>query len=314
MYKIKQLPEDFYVEERLELKFNENGKYSYYLLSKKNYSTSDSISVIAKIFKVKPKLINCAGLKDKRAVTKQYISISGGPTKNLNLKDINLDFLGKGQDRINVGSLDGNYFNIVVRNITSPPKEVSYVPNYFDSQRFGYNQNNHEIGRHLIKRNFREAVSYFIEIPEVKTHIEKNPSDSIGALRKLPKRELQFYVSAYQSYLWNSCVKRYLESKPKKESKFPMFGFDLETKSNEKNEIINEILKEEGIRLRDFIVREFPEISCDSYDRKVFSEVVNLKIGELDEDELNSRMKKIKVEFYLNKGNYATNVIKYMFE
>ena len=313
MYKIKQIPEDFYVEEELKLNLKDSGKYSYYILSKKNYSTNDAISAIAKVFKVKSKLINSAGLKDKHAITKQYISVSGGQKKTLKLKDLTLDFVGRGVDRINVGSLEGNHFSIVVRNITSPPCEVYFVPNYFDSQRFGYNQDNHDIGRLLIKREFKKAVDYFQFNDEVKSHIEKNPSDFIGALRKLPKRGLQFYISAYQSYLWNRCIEKYLEYSPEKESKFPIIGFNLETENREKQEIIDIILKEEGLSLKDFIVREFPEISSDSYERKVFTQVFDLKISQLKDDELNPGMKKVRVQFYLNKGNYATNVIKYMF-
>ena len=332
MYKIKQIPEDFYVEEKMDLEFKDDGQYSYYLLEKRNYTTHDAILAIAKVLGLKSNFINSAGLKDKFAVTKQNVSVYRGPKKNLELKDIRLTFLGKGDSRLNVGSLNGNFFSIIVRNISAQPKRVNVVPNYFDSQRFGMNKDNHIIGKLLIKRKFREAIDYFSENSHVKEHIEKNPTDFIGALRRLPKRELQFYISAYQSYLWNQCIERFLflssaegDSKIKAqkyigvednsgfELKFPVIGFNLELQDNTKKQIVDEVLENESLSPRDFIVRQFPEISADSYERKIYAQIYDLDIGALEEDELNQGMKKVRVDFFLEKGNYATNVIKYMF-
>ncbi len=314
MYKIKQIPEDFYVEEVSVLKFDDSGDYSYYTLEKKNYTTSDAILSISGNLRIKPKFINSAGLKDKRAITRQNISIFKGPKKNLDLTDLNLEFLGSGKSRINVGSLEGNFFRIVVRNITATPNKLSVVPNYFDSQRFGINENNHLIGRALIKKDFKEALNYFCENYDVIKHLQKNPNDFIGALRRVPRRELQFYVSAYQSYLWNRCVKEYLKLNPSYGEKFSFIGFNMECVDGEKERIVNALLEEEGISLSDFVVRQFPELSADSHERNIFTRLNDLKIYTMDKDDLNPGMYKVTVEFFLKSGNYATNVIKYMFD
>ena len=118
MYRIKQLPEDFIVREKLNLKLDDSGEYSYFLLRKKDYSTFDAIDQIAKKLKINPKFINAAGLKDRSAFTEQFISISKGSKADVEInKDIFLKFAGSGSERLNIGALEGNGFEIVVRNL-----------------------------------------------------------------------------------------------------------------------------------------------------------------------------------------------------
>jgi tRNA(Glu) U13 pseudouridine synthase TruD len=62
--------------------------------------------------------------------------------------------------------------------------------------------------------------------------------------------------------------------------------------------------------LRDFILRDFPEISLEGDYRKVIIQLIDLEISDADEDELNIGKKKIIVEFFLEKGAYATMAIK----
>lgn len=307
--KLKQIPEDFIVREKLKLEIND-GNYSYYLLKKINYNTNDAIETIARKLRIKPKLINAAGLKDKRAITYQYISIFNGPARDFEFNDIYLEYKGRGKNRINVGSLDGNHFEIVVRDIKEAPRLVNYVPNYFDQQRFGHDNKNHLIGRLLVKKDFQGAIE-LLEEPAVNKHLQKKPNDFVGALRQIPKRKLQFFVSAYQSFLWNKAIEKYLESSPDKDDKFPVPGFNVEVEA-EKKEVLDKVLFREGIQPREFINRRYPELSCDGYERRVFTKIQDLKVGELEEDELNSA-NKISVSFFLEKGNYATNVISFIF-
>lgn len=80
---LKSKPEDFIVEEVNNIQFNENGKYSFYKLKKINIETYAAVQQVADCFKINPKYINFAGLKDKKAITTQYISISHGPKKDV---------------------------------------------------------------------------------------------------------------------------------------------------------------------------------------------------------------------------------------
>lgn len=312
-YKLKQIPEDFIVNEKLSLKFDDSGKYSYFIMKKRDYSTFDAIKTVAKHLNIKESMINAAGLKDRVAITTQHISINNGPKKNIDLKDINLEYLGQGKERLAVGGLDGNNFEIVIRNIESLPKEVKFVPNYFDSQRFGRDGDNHEIGRLIIKKDFEGAVDILVKknVRKVVEFIEKSKNNYVGALRCIPKKILQIYISAYQSYLWNKTVEGLIQDDEiDNSSELSLPGFNIDIDGLEESYL--PIFREEGIHLRDFIVRQIPEISTDGFPRKIYSEVIDLHIGELLNDDLNEGKKKVTVKFFLGVGNYATNAIRYM--
>ena len=81
MYKIKQIPEDFIVNEVIDIKLNPKGSYSYFILKKKDYATPAAIEKIARFLNIPVKKVGYAGAKDRRAVTTQLISIEGLPNK-----------------------------------------------------------------------------------------------------------------------------------------------------------------------------------------------------------------------------------------
>jgi tRNA(Glu) U13 pseudouridine synthase TruD len=76
---------------------------------------------------------------------------------------------------------------------------------------------------------------------------------------------------------------------------------------------LEKIMEKENINFQDFVIRAIPDLSSAGTERKLYVEIKDLKIGELENDELNIGMKKIKVSFSLGKGSYATEVIKAMF-
>jgi tRNA pseudouridine13 synthase len=299
MYVIKEIPEDFVVKEQMQLRMTE-GIYSYYLLRKRNLTTIDAIAKIAREFRISPKYINFAGTKDKVAITEQYISISKGPAKGLDLPSLKLTYLGKGNERINLGTHKANRFEIVVRNITEKPRPITKMRNLFDSQRFGKLDNNHKIGKLLVQKKFRNAVT-LIDDDRLKDYLADNPNDVVGALKTLPKKLLQLYIHAYQSHLWNKMAEK------SQENTLPLIGF-----ATKLTDEVQEILKSEGLTQRDFVCREIPEISTDGDMRQVQVNITDLKIGNLEDDDLHPGMKKVKIEFSLPKGSYATMAIRQM--
>ena len=72
-------------------------------------------------------------------------------------------------------------------------------------------------------------------------------------------------------------------------------------------------MKEEGIKYRDFIIKEIPELSSEGGIRKLFVRPLNFEAVEKGEDELNDGKYKIKLRFFLPKSSYATEVIRQMF-
>jgi len=323
MYVIKQKPEDFIVEEIPKINLKKQGEYSYFLLEKTNWNTIDIIKKISKITRINQKYFNYAGIKDKQATTKQIISIKGASEKleNLKIKNAKLTYLGKNKERIKLGQLLGNHFIITIRNIEKKEiKKLMHLENYYDSQRFG--GRNHILGKALIKKEFRKAVF------SLRLKFEKG--DYVGALRKIDKRILRLYINAYQSYLWNKATAEYIKQNSKKtkqiEEKFgtliftedkikniniPIIGYLTEI-NPEIKKIYNKILKQEKITTKDFIIKQMPELSSEGNQRKLFSKVENFKI-QYSKDKLHKNKQKAIVEFTLEKGAYATMLIKKLF-
>ncbi|MEM4267892.1 MAG: tRNA pseudouridine(13) synthase TruD [Candidatus Woesearchaeota archaeon] len=316
MYKIKTLPEDFVVTEVLSLRL-EKGPYSYYLLTKRCLNTLDAIRIVSEKIGVSEKLINFAGIKDKDAVTHQYISIKGGPKKDFHFGRIHLAYLGDGGERLSIGCLEGNHFDIKVRNIKTIPKKIKRFVNFFDEQRFGVQRRNPFIGRMLLKREFKAVISELAD-KGANEHISKNPNDFLGAIRKVQKWKLQLYLHSYQSFLWNLAAVEYLRNSRNKTKKnmynidivIPGFGMNLD---GEEGAAVAKVLSQQKITEAEFILRELPELLLEAGKRKLFAEVQNLSIGELEPDELHPGMKKIKLSFFLSRGSYATMAVKHMF-
>jgi tRNA pseudouridine13 synthase len=304
MYQIKQKPEDFIVIEETIIKPKKQGKYTYFILKKKNYTTEKAIQTIANYFNIPRKRFGYAGNKDKKAITEQYCSVLGN-IKDIKLKDIEIKVIGYGDKPISLGDLKENYFEIIVRNIDKRPKPKEKVPNYFDEQRFGKNKNNHLVGESIVKKYFKKAAEII--------NPEFEGPDYVGFLRRIPKKILMIYVHSYQSYIFNKIVEQYLQCKYKKNAKIPLVGFGTEIKDEQIKSITENIMKQEKITYKDFVIRQIPELSSEGNERDLFIKIKDLKIGNLEKDELNKGKKKVKVSFSLQKGAYATNVIKYLF-
>ncbi len=335
MYKLKQLPSDFMVTEVSSLEKQKQGKYLYFWLKKNGKNTIDVVQEIARQLRIKEKQIGFAGSKDKHAVTLQLISVIGVSRENMErikINDVSFEFYGYGNKPISLGDLEGNNFEIVIRNLESEKVEkISVVENYFDEQRFS--ERNVEIGRCLIKKDFAKAAK-LIDDPKVGPYLEKKPHDYVGAIKFLPVRLLRMYVNAYQSYLWNKTVALYLEKNGKvlkkvpysqgelvfvsdiedfKDLKIPLIGFGHETFPYlQVQNIIEEMMEMEQLSYADFIIKQIPELTLEGELRNVFVEVKDLKVGRKAKDELHPVKKKVKVSFTLSKGSYATMVIRRM--
>jgi len=305
MYIIKQIPEDFIVKERSTVKPQKNGRFTYFILEKKNLNTLDAIQLIARKLKIPLKKFSFAGNKDKIAITTQLCSVDGVGKRieAITSPNINLTYLGQGEKPVSLGDLEGNYFQITVRNITKKPKKINSFINYFGEQRFS--KNNEKIGKALVKKDFEKACLW-IDQKNVKEYLKEHPTNFIGALRQLHKKLLKLYIHSYQSYLWNKIVEELSKTKLPKE--FPLIGFDTEITPE-----IKIVLEREKITVRDFIIKQIPEISAEGNTRKTITKVKELHVWELENDNLNKNKKKCKIDFFLTKGCYATEFIRQLF-
>jgi len=332
-YLIKQQPSDFKVTEKALLSFEQSGSYACFLLEKDNMTTIFAIEKIASILGIKPKEIGFCGIKDKNAITKQHISISSkykNIIEKLEIQNIKLTFLGFLKDRLNIGSHNGNSFEIVIRNLEDENiNNVKIVPNYFGEQRFL--ENNIEIGKYLVKKDYKRACELLIQSKgDVREHIDLSSNDYIGAIKELNDKIISIYIHAYQSYMFNKLLSEYIKQTssdyfeinesfgnllfPKECSscnvnkELPMIGFD-----SEEIDIVRNILNTEDVVLRDFVNRQIHSLTVEGCPRFAFIEINDFKISDFEEDELNIGKKKVTICFGLPKGSYATIVIRAMF-
>lgn len=303
MYIIKQQPQDFQVKEIFAPELSEEGEYAYFVLKKTNYSTLDALQKIANVLKMSPKNFGYSGLKDKKAITEQICSAKNASKEQLErikLKDIETTFLGKADNPVSLGSHQGNSFKIIVRNITLIPKIKTKFTNFFGEQRLS--TKNALIGKLIVQQKFKEAVQN-LDDDCIKEYIKQHTTDFVGSLKQMPTKMLKLYVHAYQSSIWNKMANDDIEK-----DTLPIIGFGTNDTG-----IVQKILREENITVRDFIIKQIPEISSEGCERKVYAEAKKLRVGVLENDELNQGMKKVTIQFELAKGSYATEFVKQLF-
>ncbi len=330
MYTLKTKPEDFVVEEKIQLKLDDSGQYVYYWLRKKEYTTQRALDRIAGILQKRVRDIGFAGNKDKVAVTKQAISIKD-PERRLgennfdgfNSDELSLEYIGRGKNPISLGDLDGNRFEIILRDCDKEPKSISQMVNYFDEQRFS--KTNVQVGRAIVKKDMKQAA-LLIRFSDTENYLEENPTDFVGAMKKLPLKIRLLHVHSYQSWMWNECVSEYLQCKYKdvekvqysqgkfvfskttvNNEKVPIIGFGSDDASGEMGKIIREVMKKEGLTKQDFVIRAMPELSAEGGSRDIAVTVSKLVIEKTHE-------KTYKISFTIPKGSYATIAIKQMME
>jgi tRNA pseudouridine13 synthase len=145
--KLKQRPEDFRVEELSRLEPGPSGEFSLYRLEKSGIGTPEALRVVRREWRIEPSSVAFAGLKDRHGLTGQTVSIRRGPTRNFEGKGFRLNYLGRGDRAAGRGTLLGNRFRIVLRDLSADEalriaaRAAAAVrdgfPDYYDDQRFG---------------------------------------------------------------------------------------------------------------------------------------------------------------------------------
>lgn len=187
--------DDFTVTEIPLYAFSGDGEHLILTVRKKNISTWDMLAVLASALNIKQRDIGYAGLKDKNAMTVQHISVHRSCEARLeNFEHAHIKILNKTyhKNKIKLGHLKGNKFFVRLKKVLAIDRQKidaavqkiqeTGLPNFFGYQRFGANFDNHEKGLDLIARGARART-----------------------------REEKFYISAYQSALFNGWLSKRLE-------------------------------------------------------------------------------------------------------
>jgi tRNA pseudouridine13 synthase len=385
--KLKQLPKDFIVEEITNIRVTqEKDDQTIFLMEKTGIDTYNAIHSIAKKLHIPQSEIGYAGLKDKPALTRQYISIPEHyKVHSTKIDALNIQLVGYYRKKIKIGDLKGNKFTIIVHDVKNSElddvfeiaKTISRsgVPNYFDSQRFGSVIKNEFIAKYVVKNDYEQAVKLYLtacfeseprRIRDEKCKILGQWDDlcnvAIGnevfakiikeylktkswlaAYEKIPARLREMFVNAYQSYIWNECIKEVLKTcvNEKKlysmdyaagslifyetlsENEIPRIPPTFRTVSDKaifsdfEKQIIDFVLLGQGIKLADLDIESETGSFFKSNARPIIVIPENFFISNPSMDKLNniknSSKFEIKLSFSLPKGSYATIVTKHLF-
>ncbi len=325
-FKVKTINSDFLVTEvPLLPNFDPLAKkYTYVWLKKSNYTTFEAIEKVKDYFGLDFSDVAAEGLKDEDGITEQIISIKKKLSKKA-VADFNAAHagddtfiivdrvMGFGSEPVAAKSLFGNTFRIVVRNLTDDEanrivdftKKHKFFPfvNYYDNQRFGLPGGpyiTHFIGKAICEGDWDGAFEVLKKtgnkIPEGKT--------GKAAFEALNPGQVGFFVSAYNSYLWNIAVSKHIKDSFKsKEYDFPDLGelhLPIMTESTPSSSfMIN------GYRFnKEKFVTEEAKIFRDM----ILPTVVFVK--DIEDDEIFAGKKRVLLTYFIFTGCYATMVAK----
>jgi tRNA pseudouridine13 synthase len=172
--KLKEVPEDFQVEERTGVRPGA-GPFALYRLEKMGWTTPDALAVVRRRWHLEPARLSCGGLKDRHAATVQYLTIFHGPRRHLRQPGLALCYLGQVPAAYTSKDICANRFRLTLRDLAAadrPAAEAALargaaqgVPNYFDDQRFGSAAGGEFVGRLLVRGQFEEALRLALAAP-----------------------------------------------------------------------------------------------------------------------------------------------------
>jgi tRNA pseudouridine13 synthase len=191
--KLKQRPEDFCVEELTDVAPAGQGVHTLYRLEKRSWATPDAIEAIRRRWKLNWRRISYGGLKDRHALTVQYLTILHGPKRNLTHAGVTLTYLGEVPEPYVSTDIRANRFQITLRDVL--PNEIAEtqrvleelrvdgVPNYFDDQRFGsVTENSDFVARLMVLGQYEEALRLALAAPYARDRAPQKQEKTI--LRK----------------------------------------------------------------------------------------------------------------------------------
>jgi len=175
--KVKQRDEDFRVEEVSRVEAGVAGDFTLYRLEKSGIGTPEALRLVARAWRLAPRAIAFAGLKDRYGRTGQVISIRRGPARNYEGRGFKLNYLGRAERPASRGTIERNEFRITLRDLG--PDEADRVaaraaacastgfPNYYDDQRFGSLRGTHGqfVARALLDGDAEGALRLAIASP-----------------------------------------------------------------------------------------------------------------------------------------------------
>lgn len=187
---IKHCIQDFRVDESLGFAPDGQGEHDLLQVEKTDTNTIDVAAGLARYAGIAARDVGYCGLKDRRAVTRQWFSVrrpdgSGTEWENCQIKGARIIAHARHSRKLRRGAHKGNRFDITVRQLDKAHqpfdtrlKKIAEqgVPNYFGTQRFGRQNRNLDLAR------------------------------AAFAGKKMRKQQLGFAISAARAYVFNGIL------------------------------------------------------------------------------------------------------------
>lgn len=375
--KLKSRPEDFLVQEVAEPETG-RGPFALYRLAKKSLGTPEAVDAICRAFRVPRAAVGVGGLKDRHAVTRQFLSIERGPQRNLRQTNLELEYLGQTPRAFESRDIIANRFEIALRALEPaeadrisralPKVEENGFPNYFDDQRFGsVGRSGEFIAQAWCQGNYERALWLALAEPNdhdrprtreekellrarwgdwaacragavrpvaraAADHLSRRPHDFRVAFVQIPQHERRMYLAAFQSFLWNRILGELIRSQasdwfeveiagarlpfyrgfPKGEQlerPLPLPSARGRNELGSLSDLYERVAKEFGLQCRTLRVK-YPRDSFFSRGSRAATVRPQSLSWQAGHDEQASGQSKIRLNFDLPPGSYATILVK----
>lgn len=153
---LKASPEDFQVDEVLDIPLSGAGEHLWLWVEKRQLNTEEAARRLARAAGISAKSVSFAGLKDRQALTRQWFSLHLPGKADPDLRGAEDDSLRilnavRHSRKLQRGAHSANGFTLRLTQCTAPAAwmdarctllQQQGVPNYFGMQRFGFEGNN----------------------------------------------------------------------------------------------------------------------------------------------------------------------------
>jgi tRNA pseudouridine13 synthase len=180
----------------------------------------------------------------------------------------------------------------------------------------------------------------FGEYGRILAYLEEHRRAYHQALERIDRRFLVFVLNAYQSFLFNEVLARWLRAVSAengfpllplrsaygtrelydelpaetaawmRETLLPVPGYDSSFADDVVRGIVEQVLDSEGIRLSDLRVRQMHRIRVGGVQRAAIVVPEDMAIASAAPDDLYPGRRKATLRFFLPRGSYATMLIK----
>jgi len=195
--RLRDTPEDFVVEEVPAYAPSGAGEHVYAWIEKRDVATPTAATAMAAALGVRARDVGWAGMKDKRAVTRQWLSfptpVTPEQVQAVKVDGVTVLDVRRHGNKLKTGHLRGNRFVLRVRGVGEATEAAARASkilrvlaeppgalNWFGEQRFGRDGDNAARGRALLAQ----------------------PDQRVG------ERERRLMISAVQSELFNDWLAR----------------------------------------------------------------------------------------------------------